>query len=100
VLVTAREPFKHATPRYAAYCIAHGATSPADQLAKDMARYGAHHTRPYVYWIGGQADVWCKEHQTIRAAMGFAEQQQFTEWLVARYAVPSTAQTIRQRAIA
>jgi hypothetical protein len=98
--VIARGPFKGATPRYAAYCIAHGAGSPAEQLAKDMARYGTHHTRPYVYWIGHQAKLWCDVHATVRAEMGFAEQQQFTEWLVARYPVPHTAQTIRQRASA
>lgn len=95
-----RDAFKQVTPRYAAYCIARGAKSPADQLAKDMARYGAHHTRPYVYRIGDQADAWCEQHQTIRAAMGFAEQQQFTEWLVARYPVPSAVQQVRKRATA
>lgn len=95
-----RGPFKGATPRYAAYCIAHGAASPAEQLAKDTACFGAHHTRPYVYWIGHQADAWCEQHGMVRVEMGFAEQQQFTEWLIARYPVPSAVQQVRKRATA
>jgi hypothetical protein len=98
--LVSRDPFKGCSPRYAAYCIAHGAASPAEQLAKDTARYGAHHTWPYVYWIGHEAQAWCKEHGTVRAEMGFAEQQQFTEWLVARYPVPRAVHHVRKRAYA
>jgi hypothetical protein len=78
----------------------HRAASPADQLAKDMARYGAHHARRYVCSIGDQSDAWCNQHQTIRAAMGFAEHHQLTERLIARYPVSRPVQQVRKRASA
>ncbi|MFP3609223.1 hypothetical protein SB778_03800 [Paraburkholderia sp. SIMBA_050] len=93
------DPFKREHPRYVAYCMARGAATPAQQRAVDERKHGRW-TLPFVYWVGHRTDDWCRETGTPRAAMGFAEQQQFTEWLVAQHPVsePSRPQPVLKRA--
>jgi hypothetical protein len=78
------DPFKGEHPRYAAYCIAHGSTSPAEQRAADERKYGKW-TLPFVYWIARRTDDWCEQTGAARTAMGFAEQQLLTDWLMAQH---------------
>jgi hypothetical protein len=77
---------KDCSPRFAAYCIAHGLLPPATQPEPNQIR-------PFVYWIGHELDLWCKAHAKRRRALGFAEHRAFDEWIAQKYARP-----IRKRA--
>jgi hypothetical protein len=82
-----RDPFKGCSPRYAAYCVAHGLTPAAYPTPRQI--------RPFVYWIGHELDLWCKALGIARHALGFAEHRAFDEWLAQKYPRP-----IRKRAYA
>jgi hypothetical protein len=83
-----RDPFKGCSPRYAAYCVAHG-RQPATPHPE-----GAE-LRAFVYWIGYELAIWCKAHGKTRHALGFAEHRAFDEWIAQKYPRP-----IRKRAYA
>jgi hypothetical protein len=76
-----RDPFKGCSPRYAAYCIAHGLTPAGTQPT-------SRHIRPFVYWIGHHLDIWCKAHGKRRHTLGFAEHRAFDEWIAQKYPRP------------
>ena len=74
------------TPRYLAYCRAHG-RSPEDMLAYDKARYPGGHMTGFILWLGDRWRVFCRMHGTwdtaeLERKLGLVEaHRDFDTWL-------------------
>lgn len=76
-----RENWKDTNPYFAAYCIAHGAATVEEGLAKQTHKGGD--AEMYIIWIEHRWKEWCELRDVKREARKGPEQQRdFEDWLV------------------
>lgn len=73
------------SPRYTAYCAAHGSASSDEQAERDEALPGEWPVAPFVHWIGHRIEDWCAEHDLIPTMMDWDDHARFNDWLTVRY---------------
>jgi hypothetical protein len=78
-------PWRHHQPRYVAYCVAHGATTPADMLARDRKKHPAAPLSGFLAWNAHTMRDWCEEKGYRPGWLGWKEHQEYNQWLVERY---------------
>lgn len=73
-------------PRFLAYCIAQGATSPREMLERDRARYPVDAQLGFDAWLDEQTRAW--ERETGRRVDSYhgspQEHREFDAWLADR----------------
>lgn len=68
------------TPRFAVYCVAHGAQNAAEMIAVDGARFPGGKMAGFMLWIGQQWREWQRE-TGHRGAKSRADHAAFDAWL-------------------
>lgn len=77
------------TARYAAYCSAHGAATPDEQLARDRARWPGGCMAGFIVWCGERWREW--EQATGRKPPhGLDDHRDFDAWLSSAPGPPSS----------
>jgi hypothetical protein len=78
-------PWRHQQPRYVAYCIAHGAKSPAEMMARDRKKHRGTPMAGFIAWNAHTLRDWCQERGYRQGWLGWKENQEYDEWLAKRY---------------
>jgi hypothetical protein len=81
----APNPWRYHQPRYVAYCVAHGATTPADMMARDRKRHPSAPLAGFLAWNAHTLRDWCIERGYRQGWLGWKEHQEYNEWLARRY---------------
>ena len=68
-------------PRYVAYCVAHGAKSRAEMLARDRKAWPGGFMCGFILWIGEQWAAWKAEAKWRGPILTQADHDSFDAWL-------------------